>query len=755
MTTAASRSRRTRPRGSARRALLVAVSVSLAAACSKSHRPGDGFDGFDEGDVTGAAGSGASFGAPGGAGRRGGGRAGATGSAGMPDRSPFFNCGGSKVGVCAGNGVGVCFEDGTYQFTPCAPGASCFNSGSGAECICVSGTEGDGFTCDDADECSDGTALCSRPETCVNLLGGYGCGACPQGYDDLSPNGNGSQCVDIDECAAMGGGCDSIAACTNLEGSFRCECPPGYLAFDEHNCAAGLLDLHVWPSELTPPFATEISYYTVNASVLTETVDITATPVAGAAVAIAGEPVDPGVPWTTPWLQPGVGTGFFVEVYGDRGSSYAIDLYREGAPYMLLPTDANGSRALGNRVAVSANVLVVAAPYASSGGVAWVYFADGSDWVEEAVLTGDAVQADGLFGNSLALDGGKIAVGAPGDGSSGPNSGAVYVFERGHSGWTQIAYLTADNAGAGDYFGHSVALYGDRLLVGAPSEDGDADGLQDSGAAYVFEREAGGWVQRAYLKASNADAGDLFGMGLSLSEGRLVVAAPREDGGSPGVNGNADDNSAQDSGAAYVFEEAAGSWTQQAYLKASNPGAGTDPDSDPGDQFGWSESLRGRGVAIFGNTIAVGAATEDSSALGVNGEQNDDSSLDSGAVYVFVRTESSWAQEAYIKAGDPADSDNFGGSIALSQDRLVVGAPLASGGGHGVVGGAGDGTISRSGTVYVYERSGGAWTQRYRLKAATPSQDESFGWTVAAADGVIAVGTGGPVLGSGAAYLFR
>ena len=124
--------------------------------------------------------------------------------------------------------------------------------------------------------------------------------------------------------------------------------------------------------------------------------------------------------------------------------------------------------------------------------------------------------------------------------------------------------------------------------------------MQDSGAAYVFEREAGGWVPRGYLKAGNADAGDGFGAGVALYEGTLVVAAPFEDGGSPGVNGNADDDSAQDSGAVYVFEGSAGSWTQQAYLKASNPGAGTDPVDDLGDQFGWGESMAGRGVASSG-----------------------------------------------------------------------------------------------------------------------------------------------------------
>jgi hypothetical protein len=451
---------------------------------------------------------------------------------------------------------------------------------------------------------------------------------------------------------------------------------------------------------------------------------------------------------------PGSLTSFSVEVLADEGSLYTIGVFRDDVPYMLRPGDGDASGSYGNRVAVSADEVVVAAPFALTGGAMYVYRLVGSEWIEQALFAGSALQGNDRFGHSLALDDGVLAVGAPGDRANGVYSGAVYVFERGPTGWTELARLTADNAGAEDQFGHSVTVHGGTLVVGAPYEDGDADGLQDSGAAYVFAREAGGWVQRGYLKAANTDAGDGFGAGVALHEGTLVVAAPFEDGGSPGVNGNADDESALDSGAVYVFEEAAGSWTQQAYLKASNPGGGTGP-LDPGDQFGWGESMAGRGVAVFGNTIAVGAAAEDSAALGVNGQQNDESDPQSGAVYVFARTGASWVQEAYLKAAHRADSVEFGASVALWGDQLVVGTPQSDGGGYGVVGEPGEGGVVGSGAAHVFERSAGAWAQRFRLRAWEPAEDEFFGWNVAAAHGVIAVGTGyfGPR--ASAAYVFR
>jgi hypothetical protein len=144
-----------------------------------------------------------------------------------------------------------------------------------------------------------------------------------------------------------------------------------------------------------------------------------------------------------------------------------------------------------------------------------------------------------------------------------------------------------------------------------------------SGAAYVFVRSGTTWSQQAYLKASNTEAGDLFGRAVEVSDDTIVVGAYQEDSGATGVNGEQSDDSATNSGAAYVFVRNGTKWSQQAYLKASNTGAN--------DYFGWS-------VAVSSDTVVVGAPRESSSATGINGNQSDNSAGNSGAAYIFVRS---------------------------------------------------------------------------------------------------------------------
>src|SRR6185503_10971485 len=160
----------------------------------------------------------------------------------------------------------------------------------------------------------------------------------------------------------------------------------------------------------------------------------------------------------------------------------------------------------------------------------------------------------------------------------------------------------------------------------------------DSGAAYVFVRNGTSWSQQAYLKASNTDTGDFFGGAVALSGDTAVVAAFQEDSNATGVDGNPSDNSASSAGAAYVFVRGGMTWSQQAYLKASNTGAG--------DQFGAATFFASpSGVAVSGDTAVVGAPGEDSNATGVNGNQANNSTPSSGAAYVFVRDGTNWSQQ--------------------------------------------------------------------------------------------------------------
>ncbi len=303
----------------------------------------------------------------------------------------------------------------------------------------------------------------------------------------------------------------------------------------------------------------------------------------------------------------------------------------------------------------------------------------------------------------------------------------------------QQAYFKASNTEAGDQFGYSVAVSADTVVVGAPNEDSNATGVNGdqtnnsagtSGAAYVFVRIGGVWSQQAYLKASNTDAGDIFGFSVAVSGDTVVVGALGEDSSATGVNGDQANNSASLSGAAYVFvRDGFGVWSQQAYLKASNTGFD--------DWFGFW-------VAVWGDTAVVGAYLEDSSAPGVNGDQTNNSAADSGAAYVFVRSGTTWSQQAYLKASNTDSGDAFGYSVAVSGDTVVVGAFAESSNATGVNGNQADNSAFLSGAAYVFVRDGfGVWSQQAYLKASNTGSFDRFGYSVAVSGDTVVVGAHG------------
>ncbi len=301
-----------------------------------------------------------------------------------------------------------------------------------------------------------------------------------------------------------------------------------------------------------------------------------------------------------------------------------------------------------------------------------------------------------------------------------------------------IGRLQASNAQIHDRFGASVSLSGDgnTLAVGAWGEDGSSTGVNgaqddnaasNSGAVYVFRRIGGAWSQQAYIKASNTGRDDSFGRNVSLNgDGNtLAVGARFENSSSTGVNGAQDDNNSSATGAVYVFRfnTTSRTWSQQAYIKASNTGVL--------DEFGNSVSL-----SADGNTLAVGAAFEDSSSTGVNGAQNDNTAANSGAVYLFRfnTTSSIWSQQAYIKASNTGADDRFGFSVSLSADgnTLAVGATYEDGSSTGVNGTQNNNTASNSGAVYVFRFSAGSsiWSQQAYIKASNTGASDFFGTSV-------------------------
>jgi len=362
------------------------------------------------------------------------------------------------------------------------------------------------------------------------------------------------------------------------------------------------------------------------------------------------------------------------------------------------------------------------------------------------------------FGGNIALsaDGNTLAVGATGEDSAatGVNgdqddntadfAGAVYVFSSVGGAWTQQAYIKASNTEDSDGFGNSVALSadGNTLVVGAQNERSAATGVDGdqvdntvfmAGAVYAFTRVNGVWEQHAYVKASNAEAGGSFGVDVALSAdgNTLAVGASNEDSTATGINGDQDNNWADDSGAVYVFSRMGGAWAQEAYVKASN--------TDVGDDFGRSVVL-----SADGNTLAVGARNEDSTATGINGDQDNNWADDSGAVYVFSRMGGAWVQEAYVKASNTDAWDEFGNSVALSADgnTLAVGALREDSAATGIGGDQHNNAAYSTGAVYVFNRVSGVWAQHAYVKASNAETGDSFGGSVAlSADGnTLAVG---------------
>ena len=351
------------------------------------------------------------------------------------------------------------------------------------------------------------------------------------------------------------------------------------------------------------------------------------------------------------------------------------------------------------------------------------------------------------FGWSVALaaDGNTLAVGAYGEDSSATglnggqmdnsaaDSGVVYVYARNGSAWSQQAYVKASNTGAGDWFGISVALSadGNTLAVGASYEGSGATGLNgdqadnsasNAGAVYVFARNSSSWSQQAYVKASNTGAGDHFGSSVTLAAdgNTLAVGAYGEDSNAIGLNGVETDDSATTSGAVYVYARNGSAWNQQAYVKASN--------TESADNFGSSMVL-----SADGNTLAVGALGEDSNAIGLEGVETDNSATNSGAVYVFTRSGSSWSQQAYVKASNTGSGDNFGSSMALSADgnTLAVGALGEDSNAIGLEGVETDNSAANSGAVYVFVRNSSTWNQQSYVKASNTGAGDRFGWSVA------------------------
>lgn len=380
-------------------------------------------------------------------------------------------------------------------------------------------------------------------------------------------------------------------------------------------------------------------------------------------------------------------------------------------------------------------------------------------------IQGPEPQEYSQFGQVMALDADTLVIGAPrmdhpprGTPGFNQDSGAVYIFTRDGERWREDQILHAPVPDGIDMFGSAVALEGDTLIIGAPREDSDAEGVGamltgsgsvNSGAAYVYRRIDGLWTFEVAIKPPQPADAAYFGHAIALHGETLVITAPER------TNRLSANYYQHDAGAAYVYERSPQEgWVESATLFASN--------IDLYDRFGIA-------VDIHDGRIAIGAPDEASGFGGSVPDPQDNTSPSSGAIYIFEKQGKQWVETQYIKALHPGAGDLFGSSLVLQGTRLIVGAPGESSSANTVGGDQLLDDASEAGAVYIFEYTETRWEQRHYLKAPNADEDDNFGESMLLAgdrlfigaiseNGYIPITTEHHDLGgasSGAVYLFE
>lgn len=626
------------------------------------------------------------------------------------------------------------------QHGACVPiEALCLGRGSGTE-VC----DGDALrVC--IDYVLTDTRGCGRQQRCAMVDGEASC-VCVQGLVD-----EGQGCRPTTSCRTANGGCDPLTMCSSTGGARSCsDCPDGYAGSGLSGCLPSLLGLSVEGGTLTPPFDPDVHEYRVRLPLLCKQAEITATAPTGTSLEINGAPAPNGAAWSSPELELGEQrVQLQLSTQFGSNTSYTLALARENEQETYFKASRpDAEDHFGWAVAISGDTLVVGSLYedsaaggvdgnqadngVSDSGAAYVFVRRDGRWQQEAYLKAEKPVEDEFFGVNVAISGDTIAVGACHSspwGNTTPHAGSVYVFERSGGRWSQSARLTGSPGDSQDMFGWGLALQGDVLAVGAPY---DSTGVTLGGAVFVFERANGQWSTGKRLEAKEPAQDAMLGFSVALDADTLVAGAMEDSQLDPSTGGP---------GSAYVFVRQGDDWLEQEQLRAPQP---TD-----GASFGFS-------VAVRGDTLAIGAPYA-----------NLVRSTPAGEAHVFERQGGSWSSVASFQALVPGRSDGFGGSVALGDDTLIVGAP-------------GDSTVlrdgmpedspTRTGAVYVMGKQTGRWAHSVFIQASNARAEDQFGWDVALDGDTFGVGadteqssgmgvdgdqTSANLAASGAVYVFR
>ncbi len=357
--------------------------------------------------------------------------------------------------------------------------------------------------------------------------------------------------------------------------------------------------------------------------------------------------------------------GQSIAIRGTTALIGAVDVSNwEGAIYVFTQTDGvwtqgqefmaddgvPGDRAtFGTAIMIDGDTAVIGALGATvnghaNQGAAYVFTETGGTWTQVAKLVADDGAANNYFGQAAAISGDNIVIGAYGASVNGNAlQGAAYVYTHVGGTWTFVKKLVADDAVGGEFFGRSVAMSGNRALVGAPYAS--VDGTAARGAVYMFDGSTSDWTQTAKIVADSGDPADGFAFSLAATPTHMVA-------GANGVGGG--------QGAAFVFANQNGSFEQEARLVAD--------DGAVGDDLGYA-------VAILDSTVIVGA---DRAAIHSHTQQ--------GAAYVFAESGGAWTQTHKLVASDGQANEFYGAFVALAEQSALVGVPYATVDGNAVQG---------------------------------------------------------------------
>jgi hypothetical protein len=458
-------------------------------------------------------------------------------------------------------------------------------------------------------------------------------------------------------------------------------------------------------------------------------------------------------------------TAWYQEAYIKAPNAETTDTFGDAVAIDADTIAVNAPNEDSNQTTITNGTTASANNGTSNAGAVYVFKRTGSNWAQEAYIKAPNMDIQDFFGNrdrdgvlSISKDTlvattvyedsnpTTITNGATAsaDNSAG-TSGAAYVFRRSGSTWAQEAFIKASNSETSDKFGSATSLSGDTLAVSSleasrqvvitnGTTSSSNNSFPQSGAVFVYKRVGTTWAQEAYIKASNADSNDFFGVMVSLDNDTLAVGATSEASGETTIiNGPiaSPDNTKIDSGAVYIFKRSGTTWRQEAYIKAVN--------GDASDAFGKSVSISGDLLAVS----AVGEASNQTTITNGTTASSDNSASRSGAVYVYKRTGSVWAQEAYVKASNSIGGSNFGYTTRISGSTLIVSATADKSNQTTITNdttSSSNTSLTRAGAVFVYVRGSNGWYQEAYIKAGNTVGNSSYGYAIGISGDTIVVG---------------